>query len=184
MIGIDFRFKDLIIDDIKLKLKIWDTAGQEKYRAITSNSYKGAAGAILVFDLTDEATLASIQGWVRQIKNHAGENIPKILLGNKCDLEGKVKMEEISSVCKECGMTYFETSAKINRNIVESFMFIAKEIVNAAKTENTLQNQNGNGNGNHIESKQEYENVPKMAGVKLGKKYDNNDISDFSQCKC
>ena len=159
-----------------MKLKIWDTAGQEKYRAITSNSYKGASGAILVFDLSDKATLNNIQHWVRQIKNHASENIPKILLGNKCDLVVNVQPNEIDEVCKEFGLVYFETSAKLNRNIKESFMFIAKEIANLSKN-------NENNSTNEEKVLKEYQKAPKM-GVKLGKKRDNVDLSDVSQCKC
>lgn len=179
LLGLDFRFKDLTIEDIKLKLKIWDTAGQEKYRAITVNSYKGASGAILVFDLTDKSTLNNIQHWMRQLKNHVGENIPKLLLGNKCDMDVNVSRSEIDDVCKEFGLVYFETSAKLNRNIAESFMHIAKEIVTVAKSENI----NGNGGNSDGRTLKDYQKAPKM-GVKLDKdqSYDNNDNSLKCQC--
>jgi len=134
-----------------------------------------------VFDLGDESTLNNIQHWVRQIKNHAGDNIPKILLGNKCDLEIKVAQSAIDDVCKEFGFIYFETSAKINRNIGESFFHIAREIVIFTKKEEAM-NANANTNGDKS-MKEEYENRTKIKH-KLDEKYENNDISDFSKCKC
>ena len=136
-------------------------------------------GAILVFDLGDENTLNNVQHWVRQIKNHAGDTIPKILLGNKCDLEIRVTQAAIEEVCKEFGMVYFETSAKINRNIAESFLYIAKEIVNYAKNNENLDLGNGNTNGKS--QKEEYKNAPKM-GHKINGVNENNDFS--GNCKC
>lgn len=133
----------------------------------------------MVFDLTDKSSLDHIQHWIRQIKNHAGENIPKILLGNKCDLGIKVSQSDIDDICKEFGMAYFETSAKLNRNITESFMHIAKEIVLTANSENNNKNENNENNKNG-----EIYNIkePKKQGVKLNNPDENHDIS--RNCLC
>ncbi len=125
----DFKPKDLIINKTKLKLKIWDTAGQEKYRTITNNFYRGTDGVILVFDLNYEKSIENIPHWIRQINLHAGNNIPKILIGNKCDREIKISQERIDEICKEYNMEYFKTSAKTSFNIIESFNAIAQQII-------------------------------------------------------
>lgn len=122
--------KKIIVDNTEIKLQIWDTAGQERYRAITQNFYKGALGLAIVFDLTDEGTFKTIKGWLETIKNYAGDRVVKILLGNKCDLtkEKRVRDSEIEALAKEVNLPYFETSAKMDRNIKEAFDFMAKEI--------------------------------------------------------
>lgn len=111
---------------------------------------------------------------MRQIRNHAGENIPKILLGNKCDLGIKVVQSDIDEICKEFGLTYFETSAKINRNINESFKYIAKEIVNLAKIQKEENEKN--------DDLQQTKNEKEKKGVRLSYKDENHDISGKCQC--
>lgn len=125
----DFKPKDLIINNTKLKLKIWDTAGQEKYRTITNNFYRGTDGVILVFDMNVEKSIDNVPHWIRQINLHAGCNIPKILVGNKCDREIKVSQEKIDEICNEHQMEFFRTSAKNNLNIAESFNAVANQII-------------------------------------------------------
>ena len=122
--------KKMVIDSTEMKLQIWDTAGQERYRAITQNFYKGALGLAIVFDLTDEGTFKTIKQWLETIKNYAGDKVVKILLGNKSDLlkEKKVKNEEIEALLKEVKLPYFETSAKMDKNIKEAFEYMGKEI--------------------------------------------------------
>ncbi len=120
----------MTIDSTEIKLQIWDTAGQERYRAITQNFYKGALGLAIVFDLTDEGTFQTIKQWLETIKNYAGDKVVKVLLGNKSDLlnEKKVKNQQIEALLKEVKLPYFETSAKMDRNIKEAFEFMGKEI--------------------------------------------------------
>lgn len=115
----------------RIKLQIWDTAGQERFRTITKTYYKGAHGIILTFDVTDENSFKNIRNWVKQIEQNAQNNVCKVLVGNKCDREDrKVTFEEGSKLASEYNMKYFETSAKTNLNVNETFTFLTKDILN------------------------------------------------------
>ncbi len=153
-------------------MHIWDTAGQEKFRSLTLNFYKGVSGIILVFDINDEESFNNIPHWIRQLKIYASENISMILLGNKCDLlDRKISSERIDEICGDYKLKYFETSAKLNFNIEEAFLHIAKDIRDKKKNEN-------------IEKVQD-ENEPKKKGkgIKLKNSKDDS-ISDVSNCNC
>jgi len=88
-IGIDFKIRSIEMDGKKIKLQIWDTAGQERFRTITTAYYRGAMGIIMVYDVTDEKSFINIRNWMRNIEQHASEDVNKILVGNKCDLSDK-----------------------------------------------------------------------------------------------
>lgn len=83
-IGIDFKIKTIELDGKRIKLQIWDTAGQERFRTITTAYYRGAMGILLVYDVTDEASFQNIRNWIRNIEQHAADNVNKILLGIYC----------------------------------------------------------------------------------------------------
>ena len=83
------KIKTINVDDKKLKLQIWDTAGQERFKTITSTYYKGAHGVIIVYDITDKDSFRSVENWIAELDKHASENVNKMLVGNKCDLEAK-----------------------------------------------------------------------------------------------
>ena len=85
-IGIDFKIKNIQVDNKRIKLQIWDTAGQERFRTITTSYFRGAQGILLVYDVTDRHSFIAIKTWSQQIKLHADSEVNKILLGNKCDL--------------------------------------------------------------------------------------------------
>ncbi len=87
-IGVDFKIKILNVDDKRVKLQIWDTAGQERFRNITRTYYKGAAGIILAYSILDRKSFEDINGWIKQIEMNSSEDVCKILLGTKADLEG------------------------------------------------------------------------------------------------
>jgi Ras-related protein Rab-8A len=86
-IGIDFKIKSITIGDAKVKLQIWDTAGQERFRTITTAYYRGAMGILLVYDVTDDTSFGNVRNWMRQIQQNAAENVNRVLLGNKCDID-------------------------------------------------------------------------------------------------
>ncbi|XP_052115975.1 uncharacterized protein LOC107486972 isoform X2 [Arachis duranensis] len=87
---IDFKIRTIELDSKRIKLQIWDTAGQERFRTITTAYYRGAMGILLVYDVTDEASFNNIRNWIRNIEQHASDNVNKILVGNKADMdEGK-----------------------------------------------------------------------------------------------
>ena len=136
-IGIDFKLKTMEIDGKTIKLQIWDTAGQERFRTITQTYYKGAMGIILAYDCTDENSFNNIRNWVQQIKMHASDNVSKVLIGNKCDRpDKKISTEQGEALANELGIKFFETSAKTNINVNETFKFIAKEIKDRRMGEN------------------------------------------------
>ena len=86
-IGVDFKIKMLQVDDKKIKLQIWDTAGQERFRNITQTYYKGASGIILAYSITDNRSYNNVFSWIKQIEANSSEDVCKILLGTKNDLQ-------------------------------------------------------------------------------------------------
>jgi len=135
-IGIDFKIKSIMCGESKVKLQIWDTAGQERFRTITTAYYRGAMGILLVYDVSDEQSFTNVRNWMRQIDQNAAENVTRILIGNKCDVdpsERKISPEQGKALASEYGIKFFETSAKMNTNVDESFMSIAKDIVERLK---------------------------------------------------
>ncbi|RVD92650.1 ras-related Rab-1A [Tubulinosema ratisbonensis] len=119
-IGIDFMSKSTTIDNQQIKFLIWDTAGQEKFRALTRAYYRGAQGVFIVFDLTDIKSKNSVPAWIKDIENNTTENIPIILVGNKLDkFNGSlVEMEEYA---KELELPFIAVSAKAVINIENLF---------------------------------------------------------------
>ncbi len=114
-----------------IKLQIWDTAGQERFRTITKTYYKGAHGIILTYDITDENSFKNIKNWIKQIEQNAQNNVCKVLVGNKCDMDNrKISFEQGAALAKEYNMKFFETSAKTNYNVNEVFTFLTREILN------------------------------------------------------
>jgi len=129
-IGIDFKIKTIELDGKRIKLQIWDTAGQERFRTITTAYYRGAMGILLVYDVTDEQSFQNIRNWIRNIEQHAADNVDKILVGNKCDMisEKVVESARGQALADEYSIKFFETSAKSNINVVEGFTSIAQDI--------------------------------------------------------
>uniref|UniRef100_A0A7N0UNS9 Uncharacterized protein n=1 Tax=Kalanchoe fedtschenkoi TaxID=63787 RepID=A0A7N0UNS9_KALFE len=130
-IGIDFKIRTIELDDKKIKLQIWDTAGQERFRTITTAYYRGAMGILLVYDVTDESSFNNIKNWIRNIEQHASDNVNKILVGNKADMDESKRAVPTSrgqALADEYGIKFFETSAKTNLNVEEVFFSIAKDI--------------------------------------------------------
>ncbi|XP_028088253.1 ras-related protein RIC1-like [Camellia sinensis] len=85
-IGVDFKIRTVEQDGKTIKLQIWDTAGQEHFRTISSSYYRGAHGIIVVYDMTNQGSFNNVKQWLREIDRYASENVNKLLVGNKCDL--------------------------------------------------------------------------------------------------
>lgn len=130
-IGIDFKINTIKLDDKRIKLQIWDTAGQERFRTITKSYFRGAQGILLVFDVTDRSTFNSVETWVEDIAQNADRHVNKILIGNKCDLEGSrvVKRSDAEALAERFKMPYFECSAKLNLSVDEAFRELARLVV-------------------------------------------------------
>lgn len=130
-IGIDFKIRTVELDGKRIKLQIWDTAGQERFRTITTAYYRGAMGILLVYDVTDESSFNNIRNWIRNIEQHASDNVNKILVGNKADMDESKRAVPTSkgqALADEYGIKFFETSAKTNFNVEQVFFSIARDI--------------------------------------------------------
>lgn len=129
-LGLDFRIKSIRVGEKFVKLQLWDTSGQERFRSMTQSYYRGAAGILLVYDVTDENTMASLSTWLTDIKQHAPEDVEVVLLANKIDLseERIISKEAGEEFARQCGMIYYETSAVENKNIIEAFQKLAETV--------------------------------------------------------
>ena len=129
-IGVDKRLKRLEVNNTDVDIFITDTAGQERFRSLTKQFYKGADGIIVGFSLTDSKSLQSISYWVSEINQNCSKDFPisLVLFGNKCDDKDNivVKPEEIDEIKNQYNLAYFETSAKDNINIKNVFEHLTK----------------------------------------------------------
>ena len=127
-IGIDFQTKFFKFDDQKVKANYIDTAGQEKFRAISVNYLKGTDGVILVFDITNKETFDLLETWLKELKDTNKADVSKVLIGNKSDLSGErqVTVEDAQYLADTMKCKYFEASAKSGENIAEALDEIAR----------------------------------------------------------
>ena len=130
-IGVEFGGKTIEVKNKNVKIQIWDTAGQEAFQAITRTYYKGAIGALLVYDITRKETFDHINKWLNEVKLNGSKDICCILIGNKKDLEEQrqVKYEEGKKLAEDNNLLFLETSAKTAENVQESFVISAEKIL-------------------------------------------------------
>ena len=132
-IGIDFKNKSINLENKLIRLQIWDiwdTDGQERFRNISKIYFKGAHGIILAYDIADQNSFNNIRNWIKQIETYAPTSVKKVLVGNKCDKPDRViSEEEGKKLANEYNMSFFETSAKTNKNVTEVFEFLTREIL-------------------------------------------------------
>jgi Ras-related protein Rab-1A len=131
-IGVDFKTKDIIVNNKKVKLQLWDTAGHERFRTITTSYYRGAHGIATVFDLTNRESFEHVEKWLEEINKYAKENVMRFLIGNKSDLvnERQVSYEEVRALANKLNIYYVETSAKNNINVSDFFQIATKDYLN------------------------------------------------------
>ncbi|RAL39536.1 unnamed protein product [Cuscuta campestris] len=129
-IGVEFATRTLQVEGRTVKAQIWDTAGQERYRAITSAYYRGALGALLVYDVTKPTTFENVSRWLKELRDHADSNIVITLIGNKNDLGHlrAVATEDAQSYAEREGLSFIETSALEATNVEKAFLTILSEI--------------------------------------------------------
>ena len=127
-IGIDFQTKYFKFEDRKIKVNYTDTAGQEKFRAISVNYIKGTNGVILVFDITNKESFDLLETWMNELRENNKVDVSKVLIGNKSDLQEKreVTKEEAEKFAESIGCAYFEGSAKTGENIFDALDEIAR----------------------------------------------------------
>ncbi|MFX0003260.1 MAG: Rab family GTPase [Candidatus Hodarchaeota archaeon] len=134
-VGVDILTKDVEFRPGEIAtLSIWDIGGQQRFEFIRSTFYKGAAGTLLVFDLTREQTYTEIRKWLTEIRQFAGD-IPFVLIGNKADLMEDVGVvidrDEARSFAENEGSIYIETSAKTGVNVDEAFTELTRRIIDS-----------------------------------------------------
>ncbi|KAK7471291.1 Rab GTPase ypt31 [Stygiomarasmius scandens] len=129
-IGVEFATRSINVDGKTVKAQIWDTAGQERYRAITSAYYRGAVGALLVYDIAKHATYVNVTRWLKELRDHADSNIVIMLVGNKSDLKHlrAVPTDEAKAFSTENGLSFIETSALDASNVESAFQTILTDI--------------------------------------------------------
>eukprot|EP00043_Microstomoeca_roanoka_P000711 m.28685 g.28685 ORF g.28685 m.28685 type:complete len:211 (-) comp10467_c0_seq1:112-744(-) len=129
-IGVEFATRSIEVDGKTIKAQIWDTAGQERYRAITSAYYRGAVGALLVYDIAKHASYENVLRWLKELRDHADSNIVIMLVGNKSDLKHlrAVPKEEATKFAEEHDLSFIETSALDSTNVEEAFKNILTSI--------------------------------------------------------
>uniref|UniRef100_A0A2K6DUD3 Ras-related protein Rab-13 n=1 Tax=Macaca nemestrina TaxID=9545 RepID=A0A2K6DUD3_MACNE len=137
-IVIDFKIRTVDIEGKKIKLQVWDTT-------ISTAYYRGAMGIILVYDIMDEKSFENIQNWMKSIKENGSAGVEHLLLGNKCDMEAKrkVQKEQADKLAPEQGIRFFETSAKSSMNVDEAFSSLAQDILLKSGGEEKRKKQKG-----------------------------------------
>ncbi|KAJ0443374.1 putative small GTP-binding protein [Helianthus annuus] len=131
-IGVEFQTQKIEVKGKEIKAQIWDTAGQERFRAVTSAYYRGAVGALLVYDISRRQTFDSIGRWLNELHTHSDMNVVSILVGNKSDLKDarEVSTEEGKMLAESEGLFFMETSALDSSNVTAAFETVVKEIYN------------------------------------------------------
>lgn len=164
-LGIDYKISQVKVGEEFIKLQIWDTAGQEKFKSITENFYKGAQGIVLVFDLTDRDSFMNIRTWIQNIHDKAGPETLVCLVGNKLDLWEEItqtggeeadkltKEAEVEALVEEFSFKYLKVSAKTGINVEEVFNYLAGELL--AKNVDLLKKHRGKGLKENKEGKEE-----------------------------
>ncbi|MBA0822922.1 hypothetical protein Goarm_019686, partial [Gossypium armourianum] len=129
-IGVEFATRSIRVDDKVVKAQIWDTAGQERYRAITSAYYRGAVGALLVYDVTRHITFENVERWLKELRDHTDSNIVIMLVGNKADLRHlrAVSTEEAKAFAEREKTYFMETSALESLNVENAFTEVLTQI--------------------------------------------------------
>ena len=136
-IGVEFGSKVLKCKSgLTVRLQVWDTAGQESFRSITRSYYRGAIGALLVYDITNSSSFENLPTWLKDSLDATNQNIGLVLVGNKCDLESErqVNKEVAKNFAKENNLLFLETSAKSGTNIEKIFQILSEKILTKIET--------------------------------------------------
>ena len=129
-IGMDFLTCNLELDNKIFKLRLWDTAGSEKFRSVTRGYYSNTCYALIVYDITDDSSFNSVKQWIEDVQSFANKGTNLVLVGNKVDLNNKRKIskEEGQNLATEYGMDFYESSALTGENINDIFEGICQKV--------------------------------------------------------
>jgi Ras-related protein Rab-1A len=130
-IGVDFKVSTMSVNNKQIKLQLWDTAGQDRFKNIVASYYRGAHGIILVYDITNQASFQNVQRWFDEAQNYLQKSVPKILIGNKADLPGQrqVRTEDGKALADRLGVEFLETSAKSSTNVRATFENLTRNMM-------------------------------------------------------
>ncbi|KAK4775499.1 hypothetical protein SAY87_023460 [Trapa incisa] len=147
-IGVEFACRNVKVRDKLIKAQIWDTAGQERFRAITSSYYRGALGALMVYDITRRATFESMKKWLRELRDFGNPDMVVVLVGNKSDLirSREVAREEGKNLAEAESLCFMETSALENLNVEAAFLEMITRI-HQITTQRILEAKSNGGTG-------------------------------------
>jgi Ras-related protein Rab-11A len=143
-IGVEFQTRTIVVDHKTIKAQIWDTAGQERYRAVTSAYYRGAVGAMLVYDITKQQSFEHVQRWLEELRAHADSNIVIMLIGNKSDLGNlrQVDTDTAREYAEKEGLSFLETSAMESTNVETAFFTVLSEIYKTVSKKALIADEN------------------------------------------
>ncbi|KAL2478515.1 Ras-related protein RABA4c [Forsythia ovata] len=148
-IGVEFQTRTIEVDHKTVKAQIWDTAGQERYRAVTSAYYRGAMGAMLVYDITKRQSFDHMARWLEELRGHADKNIVIMLIGNKSDLGTlrAVPVEDAKEFAQRENLFFMETSALEATNVEPAFLNILTEIYRVVSKKALVANEEAESGG-------------------------------------
>ncbi|NXP52594.1 RAB44 protein, partial [Heliornis fulica] len=127
-VGLDYQIKTLVVDNKCYVLRLWDSAGQERYRSITKQFFRKADGVALMYDITSECSFSGVRFWLSSIQEGAEDGVSILLLGNKtdCAAERRVPTEEGERLAKEHQLMFYECSAASGHNVFESMVSLTR----------------------------------------------------------
>jgi small GTP-binding protein len=174
-VGFDVKIKDIVLNDKKYKIAMYDTAGQERFKSMVYNVIKNADGIILIFSITSQDSFDSIAEWMKNIREVKPKEFPVVLLGNKIDLEESrvISKQEGEELAQKYELSFYETSNKTGENIEKSCLdLINKIIIEKEKQKEEEKKNNKNQNKNNTNEKKK--------NIKLDKKNEKK----TSNCSC
>lgn len=142
-IGVDFKVKQITVDDKQIKLQIWDSAGQERFKNITMSYYRNCSGIIIVYDVTNHNSFEKVGEWIEEVRRYV-PTVPLMIIGNKCDMEDKrqVSTEEGRELAAKYNLIFLETSAKNNTNIENTFTDLSRLLMKDAENKPKQESKN------------------------------------------
>ncbi len=129
--GMDLKTSSIVVKNKKIRVQLWDTAGQEKYRAITKNLFLKVQGALVVYDITNDNSFTNLKTWVKSIKEECGKSMQMIIVGNKCDLDDErvIEKEKALEYAEEEKVEYIETSSKTGENVQKAISQLCEKVL-------------------------------------------------------
>ena len=151
-IGLEYFTSEENVNGINVKVKIWDTAGQEEYKSLTKNYFHNSDGIVVVYDVSLKSSFDKVQEWINSIQEYSDKNVQIVLVGNKIDLEREVSKEEGEKFAESFEIPFFETSAKEDDSIKNVMKKLIENIINnkdlTKKGEKLSMDKNNNNSNN------------------------------------